>query len=342
MLGLMVVGLLAVAAVPAMAQTADPLGLISSGAVLPYFGSNGTTAFGSTTNAHSEPLSPGSMSFLEVAAPVIGNLQFHMFFFSANCTRGPESVGLPLTTNDVQLFRLDYNNTQNPVDGLVTAANVDQSGFALTPISIVSPLHVRVLWVNVGEDFMRTLEPIALNNAEALSINGTWNPMRTGATFYAPLDGNGISTTIYFICPRSTIATGINSPANVAFPDTLFPALIPRPNSSTTPLRLRVYDDEEGFLRDVQSACDCLTVKAVTDLSPVYADASVAPFGTYTEVEGGDNGGGATDTLSFTGYRAIRLDGAAGIGGGDLDLFGRLNGGNKFLLRGDASDFGGR
>jgi hypothetical protein len=325
-----------------MAQTADPLGLISSGAVLPYFGSQGSTAFGSTTNAHSEPLSPGSMSFLEVAAPVLGNLQFHMFFFSANCTRGPESVGLPLTPNDIQLFRLDYNNTQNPIDGLVTAAQVDQSGFSLVPISVANALHMRVLWVNAGADFMRTLEPIGLSNAESLSINGTWNPMRTGATFYAPLEGSGITTTIYFICPRSTIATGQNSPANVAFPDSLFPALIPRPLAGTTPLRLRVYDDEEGFLRDVQSSCDCLTVKSITALSPVYADAVSAPFGTYTEVEGGDNGGGVSDTISFTGYRAIRVDGAAGIGGGDLDLFGRLNGGNKFILRGDFSDFGGR
>jgi hypothetical protein len=331
--------LLAVAG-QAVAQTADPLGLVSSGAVLPYFGSQGSTAFGSTTNAHSEPLSPGSMSFLEVAAPVLGNLQFHMFFFSANCTRGPESVGLPLTTNDVQLFRLDYNNTLNPVDGLVTAAQVDQSGFALNPIPIVTPLHMRVLWVNVDQDFMRTLEPISLTNAESLSLNGTWNPMRTGATFYAPLDGSGITTTLYFICPRSTIAGHLNNPA---FPETRFPALVPPAPVGLTPLRLRVYDDEEGFLRDLQSDCDCLTVKAATALSPVYADPASAPFGTYTEVEGGDNvvNSGRTDQ-AFVLYRAIRVDGVAGLGGGDLDLFGRMGGGNKFLLRGDASDFGGR
>src|SRR5205085_12626413 len=105
MLGLMVVGLLAVAAVPAMAQTADPLVLISSGAVLSYFGSQGSTAFGSTTNASSEPLVPGSLSFLEVAAPVLGNLQLHMSLFGANCGRGPETVGLAPTSTDVQLFR---------------------------------------------------------------------------------------------------------------------------------------------------------------------------------------------------------------------------------------------
>jgi hypothetical protein len=340
MLGLMVVGLLAVA-VPAMAQTADPLGLISSGAVLPYFGSNGSTAFGSSTNASTEPLAPGSLSFLEVAAPVFGNLQFHMFFFGANCARGPESVGLPLTTNDVQLFRLDYTNSLNPVDGLVTAANVDQSGFALVPISALTPVHMRVLWVNAGQDYMRTLEPIAITNAEALTINGHWSPLRTGATFYAPLEGNGIGTTIYFICPKATIASGSTS----AFPSDLFPELTPAPVAidTTTPLRLRVYDDEEGFLRDLQSSCDCLTVKSVTALSPVYSDSSVAPFGTYTEVEGGDNLGGAKDTLSFTGYRAIRVTGAgSSIGGGNLDLFGRLNGANKFLLRGDFTDFGGR
>jgi hypothetical protein len=255
-------------------------------------------------------------------------------------------VGLPLTTNDVQLFRLDYTNSQNPVDGLVTAANVDQSGFALVPISAATPVHLRVLWVNAGADFMRTLEPISINNAEALTVNGTWNPMRTGATYYAPLQGNGVSTTMYFICPRDTIAghilVGASLQAQVApgtlpaFPESLFPALVPPAPSTTTPLRLRVYDDEEGFLRDLQSSCDCLTVKSVTDLSPVYADSTVAPFGTYTEVEGGDNVvNSLTRDVSFVLYRAIRVSGAAGIGGGNLDLFGRASGGNKFLLRGD-------
>ncbi len=75
--GLVVVGLLAVGA-PAMAQRADPLGLISSGAVLPYVG-DGTIA-------------PGSLSFLEVASPRSDNNAAHMFFFDKTCKRQGQSV----------------------------------------------------------------------------------------------------------------------------------------------------------------------------------------------------------------------------------------------------------
>ncbi|HEV8224353.1 MAG TPA: hypothetical protein VGP74_03770, partial [Rubrobacteraceae bacterium] len=75
MVGLMmVVGLLAVTplAMPAMAQDSiaapgsmDPVGLITSGAVIPFLG---------------EGLTSGGMSFLELYAPV-GFTNVHMFLF---------------------------------------------------------------------------------------------------------------------------------------------------------------------------------------------------------------------------------------------------------------------
>jgi hypothetical protein len=91
--GLMVVGLLAGAG-PALAQapgTADPLGLISSGGIVPYFGAL------------------GNLSFLEVASPVGDNSSltrpFHLIFFDATCIRG-DSVDLELTTNDLAVLDL--------------------------------------------------------------------------------------------------------------------------------------------------------------------------------------------------------------------------------------------
>src|SRR5882724_4546994 len=145
--GLVVVGLLAVGA-PAMAQRADPLGLISSGAVLPYVG-NGTIA-------------PGSISFLEVASPVEDNSGLHMFFFDTSCKRQGQSVGLPLTTNDVEILRVDDLGGGTPNEGLLTMAQIDAGGFALKPLPVTSPIHARVLWLNAAGDYIRILEPIGL------------------------------------------------------------------------------------------------------------------------------------------------------------------------------------
>ena len=53
--GLIAVGLLAVAG-PAKAQMADPLGLIASGAVIPYVGASGIAVVNSKTGALTEHL----------------------------------------------------------------------------------------------------------------------------------------------------------------------------------------------------------------------------------------------------------------------------------------------
>ena len=68
--GLVAVGLLAVAG-PAKAQMADPLGLIASGAVIPYVGSTGIAVVNSATGALTSTFeNVGSLAILEVASPV--------------------------------------------------------------------------------------------------------------------------------------------------------------------------------------------------------------------------------------------------------------------------------
>jgi hypothetical protein len=366
MVGLLVVGLLAVAA-PAMAQQMDPLGLIGSGAVIPFIG-NGTIA-------------PGSQSFIEVYSPVRGNGNLHMFFFDQSCTRGPVSVGLPQSADDVDVIQIDNLEPTNPVQGLITLAGVAGGGFDLIPLT--SPVHVRVLWVNASQDYIRVLEPIGIDNAEfpatkflGLTTTGTlnnqlgeWNPLRSAATFFAPLEApasnvTGVHTTVYFVCPNSNIAGGGSS----AFPETFtssgaraglrqFPALRPllASGSGGSNLRARIFNDEEGFLRDIRFTCNCLTATAVTSLSSVYSSTGEAPRGTYTEVEGQSTstttnfcntqtipsipdtrcpGGGTfinstTQTVGptpFTGYRAIRAS--------NLDVFGRLSNGNVGSVQG--------
>jgi hypothetical protein len=113
--------------------------------------------------------------------------------------------------------------------------------------------------------------------------------MRTAAAFFAPLDTGSLHTTIYFVCPNTNIQRHIPTAGGAFSPANGFPIIVPELQvaGSTTPLRVRVYDDDEDLLRDVTSSCNCLTIKKVTDLDAVYASAIEAPDGTYTEVEGG-------------------------------------------------------
>jgi hypothetical protein len=295
LLVLCVLGLVA----PAMAQTADPLGLISYGALLPYVGS-GTPK--------------GEMALLLASSPV-GSGDLHMFLFDSTCTRGGPSVSLPLTTNDVALIRLD-NIVNVPPSGLVAIAAPDETGFSLVPLS--NPIHAHTLWMNVKQDFVRILEPIALQNAEAADTSQVWNPLRTAAAFYAERETAKSRTTLVLICPTQSVITG-------AFPSPLFPALVPAPvTSGATPLRVRIYDDEEVFLRDLNTTCNCLSRIPLPLLDPVYSNALEAPNGTYTEIEGG--GGTGTGPFSFTGYLATDA--------GAKERFGRLHNGNISSIRG--------
>jgi hypothetical protein len=271
--GLMLVGLLAVTT-PGMAQvpgSMDPLGLITSGAVLPYLGQGALD---------------GAMSFLEVYAPVSGT-SVHMFFFDVNCVRTGESAGVELTTNDVEIFRLDNTGPLQPTTGLVTIGSSSADGFSLEPLN--NPIHARVLWVNTAQDFARVLEPIAISTIDndRYDGTGTWSPLRTGATFFAPVETGGFHTTLYFVCPNTNIH-GASSTS--AFPNSRFPQIVPgfQLPGLPTPLRFLVFDDDEAPLRDVVGSCNCLTIKPVTDISSIYADASDPErVGTYTEVVGG-------------------------------------------------------
>jgi hypothetical protein len=420
--GLIAVGLLAVAA-PSMAQTADPLGLIASGAVIPYVGGAGANAgilkVNSLTGALGSAIQQGSIAILEVASPVgsnappeenvFGAKPFHMFFFDQTCTRVGPSVGLPLTTNDSEFFNL--NNIPNiPQAGLIAAAGVTTSGGledVLSPMS--NPIHARVFWINVVDGTVsRVLEPISINNPEAISLNASWNPLRTGATFLAPLEGSTVRTTLYLACPTRNIIPGVfpevpqgffstattatinagstaipvsgnstqvfepngtawingvdaftytgvttNSftgvsgvggvyPINttitsvpVPAPGEGFPKLRPLPvlTTNATPVFLRVYDDEENFLRNIDIFCRCWGAHPIAEIDPLYSDPIQAPRGTYTEMEGEpfctpDPGGDPACT--FTGYRSVQW-GSGKVGN---DIFGRLSNGNYLSLRG--------
>jgi hypothetical protein len=172
---------------------------------------------------------------------------------------------------------------------LITAAASDGAGFTLLPFG--GPIAARTLWANSNGNFVRVIDPIGLSSASELLLSDTggWNPMRTAAAFFAPLEAGGLHTTIYFVCPNTNIQRHNPTNGGALNPNNGFPIIFPslQVAGSTTPLRVRVYDDEESLLRDVTSSCNCLTIRPVTELDLVYASAVDAPNGTYTEVEGG-------------------------------------------------------
>jgi hypothetical protein len=354
--GLIAVGLVAVAA-PAIAQTADPLGLIASGAVIPYVLANG---FASSDGADPEV---GSMSILEIASPVgsnappeesaFGARSIHMFFYDQTCTRGGVSVGFALTTNEGEF--INFNNIQEgdpiPSAGLVAIGGVDNTfGENGTLLPLSNPIHARIFWINVQAGRLsRVIDPISIKNPEAISLNAVWNPLRTGATLVAPFEGSGVHSTLYFVCPTQSIAGG--STIATVFPEATvdpgtcvngdkncFPKLRPRPvPSGPTPLFLRVFDDEEQPRRDIHTTCTCFSVQTLKTLDPIFSnpDPSIgAPNGTFTEIQGDPaclNDAGDKVPCSFTGYRALDW-GATQVQVGN-DLFHRLsNASFQFLL----------
>jgi hypothetical protein len=291
--GLVAVGLLAMAG-PAKAQMADPLGLIASGAVIPYVGSTGIAVVNSSTGALTSAFeNVGSLAILEVASPVgsnappeesaFGSFPFHMFFFDQSCLRAGPSVGNPLTVNDADLLNLNLIGNI-PGAGLIAAAAVNDAGGVSDVLRpLINPIHARVYWINAVDGVLsRVLEPISIRNPELFpllssptGVGGDWNPLRTGATFVAPLEGSGVRTTVYFVCPTANIIPGV-------FPENIAPPF---------------------------SATFTATISSATTTIPTATNAVVPfpPSGTAFI-----NG---TDAFQYTGITASSFTGVTGIGG---------------------------
>ncbi|HXJ82843.1 MAG TPA: hypothetical protein VMS64_29665 [Candidatus Methylomirabilis sp.] len=288
------------AQVPAAPGTADPLGLASIGVVIPFY----------TTG--------NNISYLEVASPVGNNPDLHVTFFGAACGKKSITLGLPVTTNGIQVFDLNTlfsSSFGGAFNGLLLISGVDETGFRLIPLQ--NPIHARVRWINTAEHFVRTLEPITVANAEAASSQ-TWNPLRTAATFTAPLQSSTAEeSTLYLICPTAKVIDAISGA----------PALNP---AGATTILFRVYDDLELFVRDFNQPCSCTTKSTLTDLNPVYGGSVAISPTYYTEMFGsiGSKPG------SFTAYIGTRTISA---GQRTLDDFHRLHNGNANDIDGSAA-----
>jgi hypothetical protein len=323
--GVLVGGLLAGAG-SAMAQVpqggiGDPLTLAASGVLIPYVTSGGTVAL------------------LEVASPVSNNPNLHMQFFDANCNQVGPSVGMPLTTNDIafQVVGLSQGGVvPDGTDGLVAISAVGQDGFSNIPLE--APIHSRMYTFNASDGTSRVLEPIILDTAEFAGLFNTWSPMRTAATFFAPLLTAKVHARLLLICPKNTIQGGTGAyfgSGTGDFSTTGFPVIKPPfPAGGTTAphgLRVRIYDTNEVFKRNTFTSCICLSQKFLEDgsIDAIYGNASEVPFGTYTELEEDPT---ISSTSTFTGYRSIYT-----VGSPLNNFFGRLSNGSRTSIQGTLS-----
>ena len=320
--GLLVVGLLTVAG-PARAQFADPLTLAGSGVLIPFFGAIG-----------------GDVSILEVASPndIIGNPGLHFIFYNAACTR-IESFPTAETPNHLRLYLAAASGPGaivTGVDGLIAIAKDIGNGIDLQPLGAPgvfagSEIHTRVYTINATTRRFRVLEPITVATAEIGLNLAVFNPLRSGATFFAPTDVAPFNTKLTLICPKDAIQSSSASATDAsAFAvGRGFPNVNVVGFASSYPLgslRARVYDLDETFLRDWQTSCDCLVTKVLSGtgaLSTVYS-APNGTGGTYTEVETD-----GTNNRFFTGYKELTVAGSP-----ELVFFGRLSNGNRNSLLG--------
>lgn len=288
---------LMVVAAPVMAQQADPLGLAAGGVVLPFFNSNLT----------------GDTSYLEIASPQGPSPGMQAVFFFASCARINAVTDLSLIENQTALLPIIPN-----ANGLVTIASLNADGF---PAPLAAPIHTRVYWINAASGRGHILEPITVQQPGGGSA--TWNPLRTGATFFAPSEppGGAIHTVLYLICPK----TSIQGAAGSALPAGTFPAISPPFLADYIGgLRARIYDANGQFLTNISLTCDCLVEQRVAALHSVYGNSNHG--GTYTELESTPQA-----SFAFTGYRAINIDGSP------FSLFGRLSNNSRLDAGGSTS-----
>lgn len=296
--------------------TADPLGLISSAVIQPFWSAG------------------ADFTLIELSSPVFFNNDqgLHLVFFNSACAR-LVSRPIPLTINGIALVDSDLLGVPAG-NGLVAIANT-RDGFNLVPIpqfpfsplsvptfQFSGPLHSRGHWVSFANDHINVVDPIAVGSPETLITapplnQQTYSPLRSAATFTNPQNTATTATTIFLICPGALVSSVL--PASAGFP-------APPPLASR--INWVIYDNEE-FVFDTFVFCNCLTAVSLSagQFAGTYLGApdpqpfSLVPLW-YTELFGSSGG-------SFTGYRGetgsfffSRLFNASGAALGDPPVLG--------------------
>jgi hypothetical protein len=300
--------------------TGDPLGLIASAAIQPFFSTG-----------------PDN-TLIEVTSPLDDNF-LHVIYFNAACNRLislPKFVshkGAIVFSPDIDLGPLGAPGNVNGLAAIARTAN----NVTLSPIPALASIHVRGYWFNLVQDFVRVVDTIAVDSAETgvavPADKQTYSPLRSAASFVAPRDISPFfTTTLHLICPNLTVYAESG----------LFPPNFPSPPAVTTTIMGFLYDDDENFLLDFFLNCNCSTMFPLGSVSPLYAGLAKS-FLSYTELVTQNPVGQLTPVCpstnpvcnpsAFTGYRAIS------VGGGALDSFGRLANGAAYNYRNAGDHF---
>jgi len=250
--------------------TADPQGLIASAAIQPFWDQAGNFTLIEVT-------SPINDNGLNLAGALVSPT-LHVVYFNNNCVRlvsRPQRVSYKGAI--MFLPQDDIPVPDQPLAGLATIAHAN-AGQLSVPIPNEYAIHVRGHWINFGADFARVVDPIAVNSPQSDAgvvgpVQQTYSPLRSAASFGAPIQIPPFNTLIHFICPSSAVI-GVGSE--------LSPALgFPVPNFSVTTGGFGVlYDFQENPLVDFLWFCNCNSMFALESFSPLYSLILL----TYTEL----------------------------------------------------------
>jgi hypothetical protein len=274
--------------------TGDPLGLISSAVIQPFWSAG------------------ADFTLIEITSPVFFNTAngtLHSIFFNSACTR-LISRAVPLTINGIAVIDSDILGVPDQV-GLVAIARtsdginlipIPQFPFAAPDFLFAGPIHSRGHWVSLAQDHINLVDPIAVGSAETVPQQ-TYSPLRSAATFTNPQNTATTSTTIFLVCPGPVVNL---LPTAVGFP---------APPSMTNSIRVVVYNNEELQL-DTQVTCQCLTAVPLATTAAFAGTYLTAPNPQddslvnlwYTELFSFPFG------ASFTGYRSELSAGSFSFG----------------------------
>jgi hypothetical protein len=304
--------------------TGDPLSLISSAVIQPFW----SLAADNT--------------LIEVTSPLDDNA-LHVVYFDSTCARlfsAPKFV----SHKGAIAFSPDVDGVN--VAGLAVIGRSVGGQFNPLPIPDADGIHVRGHWFNFAADFVRLVDPIAVKSAESAQ---TYSPLRSAASFGAPVDTSPFSTFLYLICPGPLVVPFAGGPAPaLASPPFPAPPLIAWMPAQPGLIFGVLYDDDEDVLIDFRLPCNCSSMfQLSTDISPLYGNPAnfLGEFVSYTElftynVVGTSPPPAVTaNPLTFTGYRAITISTDGGIWpGGSADDFGRLANGSAYNYRVNGND----
>lgn len=228
---------------PAEAQTGDPLGLIASAAIIPFWAAGSFLTVFELTSLGENP-------------------DMHAFFFAANCSR-VFSIPFRMSAHDAAIVGSDELHLT--FNGLVAfTKSVDN----ISPIALDHPITLRAHRVDFAFDDVSVVDPISAANAEDLTR--TWNPLRSAATTITfPNAPPFTATRWWVVCLRNDVAVDLGG------------GIPPLPAGANL-IRFRAYDLDENPVFDQQFNCNCLTEVVPGALNALFnAEARYVEMVTY-------------------------------------------------------------